>query len=109
MLDHVFRNVGFDAIDDDILKGLVIARLCQPLSKSATVDYLKSYFDEDVELHSIYRYLDRLHNTQQENIQRISVEHTRKILGGKIGIEPRRVFRRGYYLSHATIADPFHV
>ena len=23
--------------------------------------------------------------------------------------EPRRVFRRGYYLSHATIADPFHV
>ena len=86
VLDHVFRNVGFDEIDDDILRGLVVARLCQPLSKSATVDYLKSYFDEDVELHSIYRYLDRLHNTQQENIQRISVEHTRKILGGKIGM-----------------------
>jgi transposase len=86
VLGHAFRRIGFDAIDDDILKDLVIARLCQPLSKSATVDYLKSYFDEDVELHSIYRYLDKLHNTQQEKIQQISVEHTRKILGGKIGL-----------------------
>jgi transposase len=85
-LEQVFRLTGFDAINDDILKHLVTARLCQPSSKAGTVDYLKSYFDEDVELHKIYRYLDRLHNTQQEAIQQISVEHTRKILGGKIGI-----------------------
>jgi len=65
---------------------LVIARLCQPSSKVGTVDYLKSYFDEDVELHHIYRYLDRLHNTLQESIQQISVAHTQKILGGKIGL-----------------------
>jgi len=86
ILDQVFKLVGFDVIDDDILKHLVIARLCQPTSKSGTVDYLKSYFDEDIELHKIYRYLDRLHNTQQEMIQQISVEHTRKVLGGKIGL-----------------------
>jgi len=86
VLNQVFKLIGFDAIDDDILKHLVIARLCQPSSKAGTVDYLKSYFDEDVELHKIYRYLDRLHNTQQERIQQISVEHTRKILGGKIGL-----------------------
>src|SRR5215469_8243127 len=86
ILNQVFHLTGFDAIDDDILKHLVIARLCQPSSKAGTVDYLKSYFDEDVELHKIYRYLDRLHNTQQETIQQISVEHTRKILGGKIGL-----------------------
>ena len=76
ILNEVFRLVGFDAIDDDILKHLVIARLCQPTSKSGAVDYLKSYFDEDVELHKIYRYLDRLHNTLQDKIQQISVEHT---------------------------------
>jgi transposase len=86
ILNQAFRTVGFDAIDDDILKHLVTARLCQPLSKAGTVDYLKSYFDEDVELHKIYRYLDRLHNTQQEKVQQISVEHTRKLLGGKIGL-----------------------
>jgi len=86
ILNQVFKLVGFDAIEDDILKHLVIARLCQPSSKAGTVDYLKSYFDEDVELHKIYRYLDRLHNTQQEKIQQISVTHTRRILGGKIGL-----------------------
>ena len=86
ILNQVFKLTGFDAIDDDILKHLVIARLCQPSSKAGTVDYLKSYFDEDVELHKVYRYLDRLHNTRQEKIQQISVEHTRRILGGKIGL-----------------------
>ena len=68
ILNEVFKLVGFDAIDDDILKHLVVARLCQPTSKAGTVDYLKSYFDEDVELHKIYRYLDRLHNTLQDKI-----------------------------------------
>jgi transposase len=86
LLNQVFKLVGFDAIEDEILKQLVIARLSQPMSKSATVDYLKSHFDEDVQLHRIYRYLDKLYNTQQEQIQKISVEHTKKILGGKIGM-----------------------
>jgi len=86
ILNEVFRLVGFDIIDDDILKHLVTARLCQPTSKAGTVDYLKSYFDEDIDLHKIYRYLDRLYNTLQDKIQQISVEHTRKILGGHIGL-----------------------
>ena len=86
VLSQVFKAVGFDAIGDDILKHLVIARLCQPSSKAGTVDYLKSYFDEDVGLHSIYRYLDRLHSTHQETVQQISVGHTRGILGGRIGL-----------------------
>jgi len=86
ILNEVFKLVGFDVIDDNILKHLVVARLCQPTSKAGTVDYLKSYFDEDLELHKIYRYLDRLHNTLQDKIQKISVEHTRRILGGHIGL-----------------------
>lgn len=86
ILDKVFNITGFDAIEDTILRQLVVARLSQPMSKSATVDYLKSYFDEDVQLYKIYRYLDKLYNNQQEKIQQISVEHTRKILGGKIGL-----------------------
>ena len=86
ILDRVFKVIGFDEIKDNILKHLVAARLCQPASKAGTVDYLKSYFDEDIELHKVYRYLDRLYNTLQEKIQQISVTHTKKILGGKIGI-----------------------
>jgi len=47
---------------------------------------LKSHFDEDVELHKIYRYLDKLQSSQKDTVQKISVEHTKKILGGKIGL-----------------------
>jgi len=86
ILNNVFRLTGFDRIEDDIFRQLVIARLSHPMSKSATVEYLKSHFDEDAQLHRIYRYLDKLYNTQQQQIQQISVEHTRRILGGKIGL-----------------------
>jgi len=86
ILNRVYKIIGFDAIDDDILRHLVIARLCQPLSKTGTVDYLKSYFDEDILLYKIYRYMDKLNDTQKDTIQKISVEHTRKVLGGQIGL-----------------------
>ena len=64
----------------------VVARICQPSSKSATVDYLKSHFDEDIDLNKIYRYLDILQSTQQSKVQQISVAHTLKILKGNIGL-----------------------
>ena len=86
ILDQVFNLVGFDAVKDGIFKHLVIARICQPSSKAGTVDYLKSYFDQDVELHKIYRYLDKLQGEEQEKVQKISIEHTRRILGGSIGL-----------------------
>lgn len=86
IIEKVFTSVGFDQLGDDILKHLVTARLSQPLSKSATVAYLKDYFNEDLHYQKIYRYMDKLQNAKQEEIQRISVEHTKKVLGGKIGL-----------------------
>ena len=85
-LGHIYDRIGFGAVGDSILRHLVIARVCQPQSKVAAVVYLKSYFDEDVRLHDIYRYMDRLYNTQREKVQQISVEHTIRILGGRIGV-----------------------
>lgn len=84
ILDKVYDSIGFNRINDDILRHLVVARLCQPMSKMATADYLKSHFDEDIDLNKIYRYLDKLYNTQQELVQRISVEHTFSVLGGRV-------------------------
>lgn len=86
ILNPVYQKIGFDIINDDILKHLVVSRICQPQSKVATVDYLKSYFDEDVDLNKTYRYLDKLSDSQKDKIQEISVEHTRKVLGGNIGV-----------------------
>ena len=62
----------------------MVARLCQPMSKMATVEYLKSHFDEDVDLNKIYRYLDKLYNTQKDIVQRVSVEHPFRVLGGRV-------------------------
>ena len=86
ILDKVFDNVGFNRIEDDILRKLVKARLSYPASKSATVEYLKNHFDDDVSLSKIYRYLDKLSDSQHRIVQDISVGHTRKILGGHIGV-----------------------
>lgn len=86
LLNRIYDSIGFNAITDEILRHLVIARICQPASKLATTAYLKSYFDEDVDLNHIYRYMDTLYNTQMETVQRISVEHTRRITGGRIGL-----------------------
>lgn len=86
ILDRVFDNVGFDRIEDDVFRKLVKARLSYPASKAATVEYLKNHFDDDVSLSRIYRYLDKLSDSQHRIVQDISVEHTRKILGGHIGV-----------------------
>jgi hypothetical protein len=86
ILNRVYRMVGYDRINDTILKELVIARISHPRSKAATVEYMKNHFDEDMDLNKIYRYLDVLQSKHQQLVQQISVDHTRKILGGKIGI-----------------------
>jgi transposase len=84
IIDKVYDSIGFNKIQDEVLRHLVVARLCQPMSKMATVEYLKSHFDEDVDLNKIYRYLDKLYNTQQEEVQKISVNHTFMVLGGRV-------------------------
>ncbi len=84
ILDKVYDSIGFNRVSDEILRHLVVSRLCQTMSKMATVDYLKSHFDEDVDLSKIYRYLDKLYNTQKDAVQRVSVEHTFSVLGGRV-------------------------
>ena len=69
ILDRVYRLIGFERIKDDVLRHPVIARLSQPMSKKATVDYLKSYYDEDINLSKIYRYMDKLYNRQKETVE----------------------------------------
>lgn len=86
ILNRIYDSIGFNSIEDIILRHLVVARVCQPMSKVATVEYLKSYFDEDIRLHNIYRYMDSLYGSQREKVQQISVAHTMKVLGGRIGL-----------------------
>ena len=42
ILDKVYDSIGFNRVDDNVLRHLVVARLCHPMSRMATVDYLNS-------------------------------------------------------------------
>lgn len=86
IINKVYDKIGFNAIQDEELRHLVVSRICSPMSKKVTVDYLIWHFKKDVSLQKIYRYLDKLYNTQQELVQAISVEHTRELFGGNLGL-----------------------
>ena len=86
ILEQIYDSVGFDKVGDKILKDLAIARVCCPKSKVATVDYMRQYWGEAYQYQSIYRYLDALYNKKKEQVLQISVDHTRKILGGAITV-----------------------
>ncbi len=86
ILDRVFNRIGFNRIEDVVFRKLVQSRLSFPASKAATVEYLKNYYDEDVDLSKIYRYLDKLNDRHRELVQDISVRHTIRVLGGHVGV-----------------------
>ncbi len=86
LLEKIYASGGFDAVNDGILKGLVIVRICEPASKLATIDYIRRHWCEDYHYQQIHRYPDQLYNTQKEAVLNISVAHTREILGGVITV-----------------------
>ncbi len=86
ILNRVFDRIGFNRIEDDVFRKLVQSRLSFPASKAATVEYLKNYYDEDLDLSKIYRYLDKLNDRHKHLVQDISVCHTMQVLGGHIGV-----------------------
>lgn len=86
LLDKIFREIGFDAIKDDLFKWLVFSRVCFPASKLKTTEYLSTYHGLNIDVQALYRYMDKLNQNYKQTVQLISFEHTKKILGGIINI-----------------------
>ena len=86
ILDRIYDGVGFGDLGSDMLRDLVVSRVCCPRSKLATTDYLRRYRGKEVDISVIYRFMDKLDETFRQRVQQISVEHTRRVLGGRIGI-----------------------
>ncbi len=86
ILDRVYDNVGFGSLGDNLLRDIVVSRVCCPRSKLATVDYLRRHCGSNVGVHTIYRLMDSIDETFRQRVQQVSVEHTCRVLGGKIGI-----------------------
>jgi transposase len=86
LLGRLFDQIGFNQIEDDLFRQLVIARLCYPASKLKTTDYLSKYQYLNIDVQEVYRYLDKLYQHQKALVQDISYAHTLKILGNKMSI-----------------------
>lgn len=84
VLGRIFDEIGFNSIKDELFRKLVLARVCYPLSKLKTVDYLLRYEGYSTNEDKIYRYLDKLHSSQKRLVQHISYTHTLKVLDGII-------------------------
>lgn len=86
VLGKIFDQIGFNRIVDDLFKDLVLYRLVYPKSKLKTTEYLYRYTGKRYTEDAIYRYMDHLYDNQKENVQQISFEHTRSILGEEITV-----------------------
>ena len=86
LLGRLFDDIGFNAIEEELFRHLVITRIINPVSKLKTVDYLMRYTGKEISVYSIYRYLDKLHQAQMDLVKEISFSHTMKVLGGDIRV-----------------------
>jgi hypothetical protein len=83
---RIFNYIGYDAIKISLFRHLVITRLVYPGSKLKTIDYLKRYQNLDISKDRIYRFLDTLENKLKRQVEDISFERTKTLLGGEIRI-----------------------
>jgi transposase len=86
LLGSLFDQIGFNRIKDELFRHLVITRLCFPVSKLKTTDYLFKYKGLRIDVERIYRYLDKLYNKQKDLVHQISYDHTCQILDSGISV-----------------------
>jgi len=86
VLGRIFDEIGFNKINDELFRSLVLYRLVYPKSKLKTTEYLYRYEQKEWSEDAIYRYMDKLHSTQKELVQQISYAHSLNVLGGQINV-----------------------
>ncbi|MGB4666041.1 MAG: transposase, partial [Bacteroidales bacterium] len=82
----IFDYIGFNTIEEELFRHLVIARLAFPLSKLKTVDYLYRYQGKSIKVDTVYRFLDKLSDKLKPQIEQIAFAHTLQVLGGKVSV-----------------------
>lgn len=86
LLGKIFEEIGFSQLKEPLFRHLVFSRICYPVSKLQTTDYIMKYHSIEINVDKIYRYLDKLNNKQKSEVQEISFNHTLRILNNTINI-----------------------
>jgi transposase len=80
ILGTLFDRIGFNVINEELFRHLVIARLAYPVSKLKTVDYLQRYRGVYTHPDMIYRFLDKLRQDYKAIVEKVAFEYTRETL-----------------------------
>lgn len=86
LLGRIFDDIGFNRIAEPLFRKLVFARLSNPVSKLKTSAYLLRHKNIEVPVQQIYRYMDKLHSSQKQEVEAISYQHTLKVLNNRISV-----------------------
>ena len=82
----IYDFIGFNLIQEDLFRHLVISRLAFPLSKLKTIEYLYRFQGVTLNISTVYRFLDKLNSELKEQVEKIAYNHTLKVLNNDISI-----------------------
>ena len=81
ILGKIFDKIGLNQIPEELFRHITLARLTYPVSKLKTTEYLLQHHGKEIDVSSIYRFLDRFHKQYKEEVESIVFHHSKKILG----------------------------
>ncbi len=82
----IYDSIGFNRIEEQMFRNLVVARFAFPLSKLKTVEYLQRYQGIFLNVSAVYRFLDKLNKRLKAQVEQIAYAHTLKVLQGEISV-----------------------
>ena len=83
---RIYDYIGFGQIKEELFRHLVISRLAFPLSKLKTTEYLYRYQGKNIDVNSIYRFLDKLSGLLKCEVEKIAFAHTKRTLKDSISV-----------------------
>ena len=83
---RLFDKMGYNQIQEEMFRHLVLTRLYNPGSKLKAIDYLRNYLGIEKGIQEIYRFLDKLNDSLKEQVEEISFAYTKRILRGRLGV-----------------------
>jgi transposase len=82
----IFHNPVRQKTLVNIFRDIVMARIANPVSKRASVDMLEEDFGISLDLHRVYRMMDRLDEEAIETLNKITYQKTLDLFGGALNV-----------------------
>lgn len=79
-LERVYQQLGFENLDNDVLKHFVMIRVLEPSSKMKSIELLKKYFGLDYRKTTVFRQLSQLTKLKDTVID-LTIKYARRHFG----------------------------